>query len=118
MVLEISVEIYAIMSIVVGALGGAFASFVGYQTDPNNSFHGRKFLNAIITGLVAGFVAGVAQATALQELKVEVVPLMVVIIGLATVFGTSLGADFFRNRVGDAIIASTKPATSTPAKPE
>lgn len=101
------VVLFAVILLFAGMAAGALSAFMGYQTDPKNKFNGRKFVNAIFTGTIAGFGLGMAQVVALQAMNIDNVPALVVVIETGTLIASALGVDFIRNRSGDAINAGT-----------
>lgn len=109
----VEVNALAIIFLVAGISGGSLAAFIGYQTDPKNKLNGRKFLNALLTGLVSGFGLGMAQIIVLQALNVANVPDLVAIIMTGEIVAGALGIDFLRNRAGDAITMNTRTELAT-----
>jgi H+/Cl- antiporter ClcA len=98
-----------ILAFIVGAGAGALSAYLGWNRS-GEPFDSRKFLEGIITGIVAGVVLVFINIMAFKEVTDEYAYLAL----LGTIFIGALGADRVREDVSKA---QTPPVSASTSKP-
>jgi len=94
-----------LVGLVTGGVGGAFSAYLGWNRS-GEEFNGRKFIDGLATGVIAGLVLGFANIAALKNSPDEIALMTTV----GTILFGALGADFLREHVTSII---TKPKDDT-----
>jgi len=97
----VSVEVLLAIAWSVAIAGGIVSSLMGYATDPKKKFDKRKFGAAVATGIVAGLVFGITNASVNPIFKDPNATLFDITYQMGLVFVGAVGLDHLRNRVGD-----------------
>jgi H+/Cl- antiporter ClcA len=93
------------IGLVTGAVAGAFSAYLGWNRS-GEEFNGRKFIDGLATGIIAGLVLGFANIATLKNSPDEIALMTTV----GTILFGALGADFVREHVSSIIV---KPKTDT-----
>ena len=106
-----------LLSWFLSALGGITASIYGYFTDPKQIFDKRKFTMALVTGIIAGVVFGITNASVNPVFKDPKASMIDVAYQLGLTFIGALGIDFLRNRTGDVVKAASPSPDNSGSNP-
>jgi drug/metabolite transporter (DMT)-like permease len=91
------------LGLVTGGVGGAFSAYLGWNRS-GEPFDGRKFIDGLATGVLAGLALGFANLAVLKG-AVDEIALMTTV---GTIFFGALGVDFVREHVS-GIVEKKKP---------
>ena len=97
-----------ILAFILGGLGGALSAYLGWNRS-GEPFDTRKFLNGLITGVLAGVALVFANIMVFKEVTDPYAYLAL----LGTIFIGSMGVDRIREDTGKALAQKRTPPPAT-----